>query len=217
MGAGVDGCRGGWVVVHHREAWVVGTFAEVVASLPDDTVIGIDIPVGLLDHHAPGGRACDRAARRRLGAGRSSSVFSAPPRPALGLRSLPEAQAAGFPMTLQTVHILAKVADVDASMDPTLQRRVHEVHPELAFVALADGVALQHPKRRAAGRVERRDLLDRHGIPIPDRPRGAAVDDLLDACAVAWSTTRIEAGTAERVPDDGPRLDARGLRMEICW
>lgn len=217
MGAGVDGCRGGWIVVDEGRAWVATTFPEVVASLPDDTMIGIDIPIGLLDEHVPGGRVCDREARRLLGPGRGSSVFSAPPRPALTVRSLPEAQAAGFPMTLQSLNILAKVAEVDTAIDPALQQRVHEVHPELAFVALAGGIPLHHSKRRAAGRAERRDLLDRHRIPVPVLPRGAAVDDLLDACAAGWSAGRIERHVAERVPDDGPRFDTRGLRMEICW
>lgn len=217
MGAGVDGCRAGWIVVEHERAWVVPRFGEVVASVPSDTVIGIDIPIGLLEEHVPGGRACDRAARRRLAPGRSSSVFSAPPRAALGVRSLPEARAGGFPMNLQTLNILAKVADVDAAMDPVLQRRVHEVHPELAFVALAGGVPLTHSKRRAAGRTERRALLDRNGITIPGLPHGAATDDLLDACAAGWSASRIERGTAVRVPEHGPMLDAHGLRMEICW
>ncbi len=217
MGAGVDGCRAGWIVVDQDRAWVAPTFPQVVASLPGDTVIGIDIPIGLLDEHVPGGRVCDREARRRLGPSRRSSVFSAPPRPALGVRSLPEAQAAGFPMTLQSLNILAKVAEVDAAIDPALQQRVHEVHPELVFVALAGGTPLAHSKRGAAGRAERRDLLDRHRIPVPSLPRGAAVDDLLDACAAGWSAGRIERAVAERVPADGPRLDRRGLRMEICW
>jgi len=217
MGAGVDGCRVGWIVVDGRQAWVAPTFADVVGSLPADTVIGIDIPIGLLEASVPGGRACDRLARRRLGRGRSSSVFSAPPRPALGFRSLSAAQAAGFRMTLQTLNITAKVADVDSTVDPTLQRRVHEVHPELAFVALAGGVPLTHSKRRAAGRAERRALLDRNDVAVPDLPPGAAADDLLDACAAGWSATRIEEGTAERVPGGEPVVDARGLRMEISW
>ena len=216
MHAGVDGCAAGWVVVHDDRAAVHPSFGAVLAALPDDTIVGIDIPIGLLDRTVPGGRRCDRLARRALGRGRTSSVFSAPPRPALGLTSLRAVQDAGFRMTLQTLNIAAKVADVDAVVDPALQRRVHEVHPELAFVAMAGGYALGHSKRRAAGRAERRSLLDRHGIVVPELPRGAAVDDLLDACAAGWSARRIAAGVAERVPTE-PDLDARGLRMEIAW
>ena len=217
MGAGVDGCRAGWVVVDGGRAWVAPTFADVVSSLPTDAVIGIDIPIGLLEESVPGGRACDRLARRRLGPGRTGSVFSAPPRPALGFRSLPEAQTAGFRMTLQTLNITPKIADVDATIDPALQRRVHEVHPELAFIALADGIPLAHSKRRAAGRAERVALLRRHGITVPEVPTGAAPDDLLDACATGWSAGRIAVGTAEGVPEGEPVLDARGLRMQISW
>jgi predicted RNase H-like nuclease len=39
-------------------------------------------------------------------------------------------------------------------------------------------------------------------------------DDLLDACACAWSARRIAEGRAVRFPADPPQ-DARGLRMAI--
>src|SRR6266700_814257 len=80
--AGVDGCRAGWLVVHGGRAAVCTDFAEVLTALPDDAVVAVDMPIGLVDEHEPGGRAVDRAARARLGAKRSS-VFSPPPRCAL--------------------------------------------------------------------------------------------------------------------------------------
>jgi predicted RNase H-like nuclease len=54
--AGVDGCRAGWVVVHGHRAVVRATFADVMAALPDDTVVAVDMPIGLVDEHQPGGR-----------------------------------------------------------------------------------------------------------------------------------------------------------------
>ena len=47
---------------------------------PDFDALGIDTPIGLPDRAERGGRACDAAARRLLGPGRASSVFSAPVR-----------------------------------------------------------------------------------------------------------------------------------------
>ena len=214
--AGVDGCRAGWVVVTDEPAaFVCADFAAVLGSLATDTVIGVDIPIGLHDEYVAGGREADRAARARLGS-KATSVFSAPPRTAFGATTLPDAQARGCRITLQTLHITPKVADVDRVMTPELQRRVFEVHPELCFHAMrGDGRSLAS-KRDRAGRAQRRALLEQVGIELPTRPAGATENDLLDACAAWWGAARAAAGTGERLPNDPP-LDDRGLRMEICW
>jgi len=51
---------------------------------------------------------------------------------------------------------------------------------------------------------------------VPERPAGAAPDDVLDACALAWSARRVVDGTACRIPDM-PTRDRRGLHMELRW
>ena len=213
--AGVDGCRSGWTVVHDRRATVHPDFAAVLAALPDDAVVALDMPIGLVDEHEPGGRDVDRAARMELGPKRSS-VFSAPPRCALGARALADARRHGARLTLQTLNILSRIEDVDRVMTPDLQSRVFEVHPELSFASMNGGGPLLAPKRSATGARERRALLQRAGVMVPERPVGAARDDLLDACALAWSAHRVVRERARRVPDR-PALDARGLRMELRW
>src|SRR5262245_36642811 len=85
--AGVDGCRAGWVVVLARQQRdeqghhiiLCADFAEILCLTPRPAVIAIDIPIGLLDTPQPGGRECDRQARRLLGR-RASSVFTPPTR-----------------------------------------------------------------------------------------------------------------------------------------
>ena len=213
--AGVDGCRAGWIVVHEGHAEVHLDFAAVLAALPDDAVVAVDMPIGLVDEHIPGGRDVDRAARVELGRKRSS-VFSAPPRCALGARTLPDARRRGARLTLQTLNLLPRIEDVDAVMTPELQSRVFEVHPELSFGAIAGGSPVLTPKRSAAGSKERRALLQRAGVCVPERPAGSAADDLLDACALMWSARRIAGGTASHVPDP-PSWDSRGLSMELHW
>jgi predicted RNase H-like nuclease len=213
--AGVDGCRTGWVVVHDGRAWVAPDFAAVLRSVPDDVPIGVDIPIGLWDDHVPGGRDADRAARRILGQAGRSSVFSAPVRRAFGSATLVVAQERGCRMTLQSFNIMGKVAEVDRVMTPALQRRVFEVFPEMAFRALNRDAPLGAGKRDASGRRRRVALLERAGIPVPARPRaGEAEDDVLDACAAAWSADRVSRGVAVRVPEPPP-VDSHGLRMEI--
>lgn len=212
--AGVDGCRGGWVVTTETDAFVCPDFAAVLAALPDDAVIAVDMPIGLHAEYVPGGREADRAARRAL-PGKASSVFSAPPRRAFGSRTLSEAQDRGCRMTIQAFNILTKVEDVDRSMTPALQARVREVHPELCFHAM-NGAVVGAGKKRRAGRDARSALLRQAGIHVPSRLEGAAPDDLLDAGAALWGARRIAAGTAARVPEPVP-LDSHGLRMEIWW
>ena len=213
--AGVDGCRAGWIVVHDRRATVHPDFAAVLAALPDDAVVAVDMPIGLVDEHEPGGRDVDRAARMTLGPKRSS-VFSAPPRCALGARTLRDARRHGARLTLQSLNLLPRIEDVDRVMTPDLQSRVFEVHPELSFAGMNGDDPVQAPKRSATGSKERRTLLQGAGVFVPERPVGAALDDLLDACALAWSACRVAYGIARRVPDR-PAYDARGLRMELRW
>jgi predicted RNase H-like nuclease len=213
--AGVDGCRGGWVVVLDGNAAVHPDFAAVLGALSGDTVVAVDMPIGLADRQEPGGRDVDREARVRLGPKRSS-VFSPPPRCALGARTLREARRRGGRLTLQTLNLLPRIEDVDRVITVALQSRVFEVHPELSFAAMNDGQPVLAPKRTRVGAARRRSLLRRTGISVPARPVGAAPDDLLDACALAWSARRIADGVASRIPAS-PARDSRGLRMELRW
>ncbi|HEX5813965.1 MAG TPA: DUF429 domain-containing protein, partial [Methylomirabilota bacterium] len=95
--AGADGCRAGWVVVlangSAAAVAVVPRFADVLAAAADARVIGVDMPIGLLERAAPGGRECDRLARRLLGH-RGCCVFTPPVRAALGATVYARALAA---------------------------------------------------------------------------------------------------------------------------
>ena len=189
-------------------------FASVVA-LPDRLIV-VDIPIGLVSWPQDGPRTCDVEARRLLCA-RGTSVFTAPTRAALNVGTFSEAKAVG-PMDLQTFGILRKVADVDGAMDPAMQSRVREGHPELSFREIANGGPPLRSKTSAEGRAQRGRLLSRLGLDVDGlltrRPAGAAVDDVLDAAAMAWTAARIGYGQARSIPVDAPH-DEKGLRMEI--
>ncbi len=217
------------VVVHRAgvRAARVETFAAALAVADRAAVIGVDMPIGLLDAAAPGGRECDGAARALLGA-RRSSVFSPPVRQALAAASYAEALAlnrasspARLGISLECFNLFPKLREVDDVLRarPALQRRVKEVHPELAFLAMANGGRPPASKRTAEGRDARVRLLSRAGFPdvaaaVSARGPGVAVDDVLDAHAVCWSAMRIATGLARRLPDMPPR-DGSGLLMEI--
>jgi len=232
--AGVDGCRAGWVVVlahplaHDAQAHQVticARFDEVLALLPTSTVSAVDIPIGLLAERQPGGRDCDRCARRLLGR-LASSVFTPPSRPLLDATHY--AQVRGHGLSIQAFNILPKIREVDRVMTPALQQRVYEAHPELAFQALA-GQPLQDRKKIVAGREERLRVLEHipsplfHGIRtafgqvLPACKRtDVAPDDILDAYVLMWTALRIWRAQAQHVPRS-PQHDARGLRMEIWY
>jgi predicted RNase H-like nuclease len=219
--AGVDGARGGWVVATLAEGLpptveLVARFATVVDRVRAGALdtVGVDMPIGLPD---AGVRACDVAARARLGP-RRSSVFATPVRAALGAADHAEALARsravdGRGLSVQAFHLLPRIAEVDAVMTPALQATVVECHPESVFAVLAGG-PLASTKRTAAGREERRRLLAAAGVEVPvASPSGAAAHDVLDALAAAVGAARLVRGEA-LVLGDGA-LDARGLRMAI--
>lgn len=227
--AGVDGCRRGWVVA----TWPApsrntGLRLEVVADFDEvaDRVItgqlglvAVDMPIGLADG---GPRRCDREARQLLGA-RRSSIFPTPVRSVLACTTYVEAlessrQACGVGLPKQAWFLVPKLREVDRVVRRVAPGTILEVCPELSFAALA-GAPMAHPKRSAEGRTSRLEVLRRYfpeldgllgGRSFP----GAAPDDLLDACALAWSARRLWRGLGASVGDE---VDGTGLPMTVSW
>lgn len=228
--AGVDGCRGGWVVALYRarpralRLRLCARFAEVLTLPERPRIFAVDMPIGLLDRPETGGRVCDRAARRLLGE-RRASVFSPPTRP--GLRAYDYRDACrrnGTAMSLQAFYILPKIRELDRVLVPALARHVHEAHPELAFLRLA-GRPLRHSKKTRTGRRERLALLNMaYGKIFAAAMRDSSVprtqalpDDTLDACVLALTALRILARRAHRLPEGRVERDRHGLPMVIWY
>ena len=188
--------------------------ASLARVLEEDeaTVVGIDMPLGLLDS---GWREADRAARGLLGP-RRSSVFAIPPRAVWAQASYQAAnqrcrELTGQGFSIQAWGLRAKLLEADLYR-ATCGHPLYEVHPELAFGALA-GAPLEHSKHTEAGRDLRRELLGRAGLLAVPRVRLAPVTDVLDAAAVAWSAWRIATGQAVVIPG---RLQVDGQGREIA-
>ena len=204
---GVDGCRGGWVgalLVDDRVEPVVGASiaALMAAGGPGPAVVGIDIPIGLPD---TGGREADRLARTELPRGRKSSVFPTPVRTAVLADTWPEANAAhrsatGKGLSHQGFNLCRKIAEVDAWVRGGVGVPVLEAHPEVSFAAM--GADTVPSKKSAEGRGTRLAALRGAGLQLPETRRSPAydVDDLLDACAVAWTARRHLRGEARSLP-----------------
>ena len=230
---GVDACRRGWVAVSLAgpspgrtapgrtapdRVRVDGVrVAESLAEVLEGTgagVVGIDMPLGLLES---GWREADRAARGLLGP-RRSSVFAIPPRAVWAQASYQAAnqrcrELTGQGFSIQAWGLRARLLEADRYRR-TCAHPLYEVHPELAFSAMA-GAPLAHSKHTAAGQDLRRELLGRAGLTVP-RIRLAPVTDTLDAAAVACSAWRIATGRAVVVPAR-PQRDDRGLPIAIRY
>lgn len=209
---GIDGCPGGWVgalVDRGEVVWRSGSLASLLV-LPA-AVVAIDIPLALPSGAAR--RACEVAARTRLGAQRSS-VFFAPPAAVLAATSHLEAsvlsRAAGsVGVSIQTWNIVPKIAEALAAADP----RMIEAHPELSFRTMGTITA---SKKTTAGQAERLALLQRWlpTVALPSRrPGGATIDDCLDALACAWTASRFQQGTALELGSE--LIDGRPSRIVV--
>ncbi|TGV10968.1 DUF429 domain-containing protein [Mesorhizobium sp. M8A.F.Ca.ET.173.01.1.1] len=252
---GADGCKAGWIAVLHepgstpRDASpapsvdVFPTFAALLAAIPDDAIVAVDMPIGLPEFSQKGGRGPEALVRPLLGA-RQSSVFSIPSRAALyadtcdfttieawyaAHRSASEvARTTSDPprgVSIQAFGIFSKIREIDALLiaQPELRGRVFESHPEVAFCRLNGDQAMLLPKKikgsvNPAGMAERKALLCRHGYEMDfldqPPPRGAAADDFLDAAAMALIAGRIASGKAKPFPDP-PLADGFGIPVAI--
>lgn len=229
---GADGCKSGWLCIFEElptrrlGSKIFGSVAELFAAAPAIHSLAIDIPVGLTDS---GPRACDVAARKRLGPVRGTSVFPAPIRPALYAASYAEAckaslEAQNRKLSQQAWAIYPKIRELDTLLRerPELRDRVFEVHPEVTF-AEWNGSPLVAPKKSAAGFLARHDLVRAYfgeqawtTVRARYRRSEAADDDIVDAFAALWTAERIARGEARTLPEEPP-LDSAGLPMRIVY
>lgn len=245
---GVDGCRAGWLAAARldEDAPVVialfASFAALLETHGDDTVVVVDMPIGLPDRIAGPGRPAEMAVRPHL-KGRQSSVFSMPGRAAVESHPLlftdeaerrdAHAKASALARTLsdppkgvsiQGYSLFPKILEIDRLLLERPERigRVFEGHPEMAFRALNDGLACEHPKKvknrgHGPGHEERAALLAKAGLEgamMRSVPPGAGRDDLLDALAMLATAQRIALGRAISYPDP-PDRDRYGLPVAI--
>ncbi len=232
MIAGVDGCKGGWVVAMadgwypgvRGELFVCEDFKGVLARIEPCKVIVVDMPIGI-----PSGsqcRDCDVQAREELGRA-ASRVFLTPPRGCLQAAKYQEflevhRKLRGKGVSKQTWAIVPKIKEVDETMTPALQDKVFEYHPELAWKYLAGRVL--DSKHRIEGILERVGIVEKYAGGIGkfvwhDEIKNAKIDDVLDAIVGLSVADGIVKGPDcnRRLLWQQPPKDAQGLRMEIWF
>ncbi len=205
---GIDAAAGEWLAVildggAYAGANLQPSVADLLDRHPEAEVVAIDIPIGL-----PVGRfrPADEEARRFVGAARAASVFSTFPNEVL--RAEPHEAAVtvarrllGVGISQQAWALRERIFEVEAARRS--DRRLVEVHPEVSFRAL-NGAPLRYSKHSWSGINERRAVLLRAGIVLPDDlPGGGRVapDDVVDAAVAAWSAWRIAEGRSKTLPE----------------
>ncbi len=222
---GVDACPGGWVGVlispdGRPSVYVAASITDLIALVresADPAVVAIDIPIGLPDSS---GRRADSEARREL-VGKGSSIFSTLTRAAYEADTYERARAAnvsatgGTSASAQAYALRVKILEVDAWVRSGPGAEVIEVHPELSFARMTGSPVLARKKDEAGVRA-RREALEDQGLVAPAWFRGAGFgeDDLLDACAAAWSAVRHHRGASESFPAE-PEVFSDGIAAAI--
>lgn len=222
---GVDACKAGWVgailepgAPRPRIA-VAATIAGLVETVRQSVAIqavAIDIPIGLPDHTT---READALARKAL-KGKASSVFTTLTRAAYAEPTRDTADPVNRALTGQGVGaqafgLRAKILEVDAWVRGRPTVMVVEAHPELSFAVMA-GAPIVAGKKTEEGRAARLSALAAAGLASPSVLTGSgyAADDVLDACAAAWTAARRTTGAARPLPDP-PQIFSDGIPAAI--
>jgi len=238
--AGVDGCRGRWVivtvatggsdelversvvqVVQVGRVMLVDDLGALVADVRTGEVAAaaIDMPIGLF---LGGPRSCDVEARRLLGP-RRSTVFPAPARAALDAVDYADAchrsqRATGKALSKQTFNILGPIGQLDRLLEPGDAERIVEAHPELAFARIAgEPLPSKHTvDGRAARESALRSVFGEEFDGLLERGGEARVPlvDLLDAAVLTITASHVLAGTDVRL---GGALDPTGKRAQVVY
>jgi predicted RNase H-like nuclease len=222
---GVDACKAGWVGAilepgaprpRIAVASTIGDLVETVRRSLGIQAVAIDIPIGLPDDTT---RAADSLARKAL-RGKASSVFTTLTRAAYAEPSRDAADPVNRALTGQGVGtqafgLRAKILEVDAWVRSRPTVLVLEAHPELSFAEMA-GAPIRAGKKTAEGQAARLTALRAAGLASPSvlSGTGYAADDVLDACAAAWTAARRTNGAAHPLPDP-PQTFSDGIPAAI--
>ena len=220
---GIDVCKAGWVGIVLSQGTVSAHLAAksaISSKTPAAAARCRSSPSTFRSAARQGRRQADLLIRKAVGP-RWASVFMTPVRPSLEAADFATATAAsrrlaGEGISRQAFALQAKILQVDNWVRQT-RHRVVEVHPEASFAQLA-GAPLHSAKSTWAGIARRRQLLTEAGIVLPDdlgtAGEKAAVDDVLDAAAAAWTAMRVIRYQARPHPDP-PELFSDGLASAI--
>ena len=228
---GIDGCPAGWFYVgigvdQEFNFGVLSDFGHVAPFLHNVELILIDIPIGLPSLGGPE-RLCDTAARKAIKP-RGSSVFPVPARSALAMSTYEAGseenyKCLGRKLSRQSWAIAPKIREVDQYMLLNRERRIREMHPEVAFWALNRQQSMQFNKKKDEGLDERLAVLERYypkSAECFELARQAFIkkevanDDIIDA--LVGAVTAMQSPRLKTFPAS-PSKDEKSLFMEMVF
>lgn len=227
---GIDGCKAGWLAFVYEHGQVTfkleKSLATLFAQLPAQSLVLIDMPIGLADAKSPD-RVCDKLARHALKPTRSSSVFPVPCRAAVFASSYEDAcknniQELGKSLSKQSWAICPKIRELDELLQSDLSLDVRESHPEVVFSAL-NRAPLNAHKSTEDGLSQRLDVLQNVVSQLfPALQNALRVlpsssikkDDIVDAFALMVAASRPEFLRA--LPELAD-IDTVGLSRQIWF
>lgn len=188
-------------------AWQFAAVDAIGGLLLPRALVGIDMPIGLLD---AGLRECDALLRREL-PGAGSRVFTTPPRPVLELGlAAPNADVqelarrlTGQGVSRQALGLAPRILALDDALGTT-EAVVVEVHPELSFATMCGHVLpSKHGAAGVAARIDAVEAWRSDAVAALDRrPTRVPIVDALDALAALWTAIRFRDGRARVIPPD---------------
>lgn len=222
--AGIDGCRGGWIVAYTDQQSIVVQWIDSLHELKEFGIRSclIDMPIGLSAE-----RHIDQDLRQALKPVRHHSVFSTPVRAAVYsdeyvLAKSINKKATGKSISIQSWNICPKIKEVDQFIQDTSNDfTAIESHPEYCFYRLNQNKHLQHKKSTSAGVDERIKLLHTYKaeytkafeLALKSFPRKTVkADDILDALCLHL-TGQHELGYIKNEPIN----DEKGITMQIAF
>lgn len=233
--AGIDGCRGGWMLVKHSGGKYFATFHTSITSIfelnTDIALALIDIPIGLSS--AQNKRTLDSTFRRMLSANKSS-VFNAPCREAVYAHSFEKAREAnieveGKSLSVQSLNIMKKIREVDEYIIKNSNSSVElmESHPEFAFMCLSPSKKmLQTKKSTKEGIQERLQLLSQWEKSFTNLYETALAatkrtqvkpDDILDAMCLCLCNVLAHSSHRLAIVQDEHKVDSKGIEMKVGY
>ena len=132
----------------------------------------------------------------------------------------------GTSLSVQTLEIILKMAEVDNFLPRNQPPYIREVHPEICFWALNDRNAIVPKKDTPQGQQNRIGVIRDVGVQaqeIFDDALGAyrrsqvSPDDILDALAAAVTAREGWCRNALRTLPDDPPVDEKDRRMEMVF
>src|SRR5207302_837483 len=191
---------------------VLATITDVLDMRPSYEIVALHAPIGLPGERTPGGRACDRQARKLLGTRRGAAVTAPPSR-----SHVYDASGEGLSAVVRAQ--LARIREVQRDVASYHQRSVFEVHPVLGYFQLNDDTPLRYGKRTHLGvgdpAAVSRDGSFGFGLPLLRRPATAGEAEDGEAGGEEGEGQPRLSGDARNGPreeDTGRSRGSRGSR-----